>query len=241
MMPPIAILAGGYATRLYPVTKSVPKALLPVAGKPFIARQMALLKKNGISSVVICTGYLGSQIQDYVGDGTRFGMSVSYSWDGEEPLGTGGAVRKALPLLGDCFFVTYGDSYLDTDYGAVSDFFFCQNKQGLITVFKNEGKWDKSNIIFKNGKIITYDKKQESEDVEYIDYGLSVLRRSAFDEMGREKIFDLELLYRSLVDKGQMIGYEVKKRFYEIGSIEGLAETERYLLSLPGEDKGTHE
>lgn len=238
MMPTVAILVGGYAKRLYPVTKAIPKAMLQVAGKPFIAHQLALLKKNGITTVVICSGYLSEQIEDFIGDGKQFGLSINFSADGEKPLGTGGAIKKALPLLKDAFFVMYGDTYLTVDFKSVSDFFLSQNKKGLMTVLRNEDQWDKSNIVFKKGKIIKYGKKEKTPDMEYIDYGLSMLRKSSFDEIGDEEVFDLAKVYQSLIDKEQMIGYEVKSRFYEIGSAQGLAETEEYLLSLSRKNQG---
>jgi NDP-sugar pyrophosphorylase family protein len=238
MMPTVAILDGGYAKRLYPVTKAIPKAMLQVAGKPFIAHQLALLKKSGITEVVICSGYLSEQIEDFIGDGKQFGLSINFSTDGEKPLGTGGAIKKALPLLGDAFFVMNGDSYLTVDFKSISDFFLSQRKKGLMTVLRNKDQWDKSNIIFKNGKIIKYDKKEKTPGMEYIDYGLSMLRESAFDEIGTEEVFDLTQVYQSLIEKGQMIGYEVKNRFYEIGSAQGLAETEEYLLSSSKKSQG---
>ena len=238
MMPAVAILVGGQATRLYPVTKAIPKAMLRVAGKPFIAHQLALLKKNGITKVVICSGYLSEQIEDFIGDGKQFGLSVNFSADGEKPLGTGGAIKKALPLLKDTFFVMYGDTYLTIDFRSISDFFLSQNKKGLMTVLRNKDQWGKSNIVLRNDKIIKYDKKEKTMDMEYIDYGLSILTKSAFDETYNKEVFDLAELYKSLIEKKQMLGYEVKDRFYEIGSSEGLAETEKYLLSLSKANRG---
>jgi NDP-sugar pyrophosphorylase family protein len=240
MMPTVAILVGGYATRLYPVTKDIPKAMLQVTGKPFIAHQLALLKKNGITKVVICSGYLSEQIEDFIGDGKQFGLSINFSADGGKPLGTGGAIKKALPLLGDTFFVMYGDTYLTIDFKSISNFFLSQNKKGLMTVLRNKDQWGKSNIVLKNGKIIKYEKKEKTTDMEYIDYGLSMLRKSAFDEIGDEEVFDLAKVYQSLIDKEQMISYEVKSRFYEIGSAQALAETEEYLLSLSKKNQGVH-
>jgi NDP-sugar pyrophosphorylase family protein len=240
MMPAVAILVGGQATRLYPITKAIPKAMLQVAGKPFIAHQLALLKKNGITKVVVCSGYLSGQIENFIGDGKQFGLSINFSVDGERALGTGGAIRKALPLLGASFFVMYGDTYLTIDFRSVSDFFLSQNQKGLMTVLRNKDQWGGSNVVVRNGKIVRYDKKNKTPDMEYIDYGLSMLRESAFDEIGDEEVFDLARVYQSLIDKGQMVGYEVKSRFYEIGSVQALAETEEYLLCLLKRDQGTH-
>jgi len=229
MMPTFAILAGGIATRLHPLTENIPKAMLEVAGKPFISHQFVLLKNNGISRVIICSGYLSKQIEDFVGDGKKFGLSVEFSRDGDEPLGTGGAIKKALPLLGEVFFVMYGDSYLDVYFKPISDYFMSFKKKGMMTVLKNKDKWDNSNIIFNNGMVAEYDKKMKKPGMEYIDYGLSVLRQGAFDKFSRRESFDLSELYRTLAQEGQMLGYEVKNRFYEIGSPQGLKETEEYL------------
>jgi MurNAc alpha-1-phosphate uridylyltransferase len=216
MISTTVILAGGYATRLYPVTKTIPKAMLQVAGKPFINHQLTLLKKNGISRVVICSGYLSKQIEDYVGNGSEFGLTIKYSIDGEKLLGTGGAIKKALPLLEDKFFVIYGDAYLDVDFKQVSEFFLCRSKKGLMTVFHNMDKWNTSNVVFVDGKLVKYDKKEKTRNMEYIDFGLSILTKAAFEENSSGEIFDLKELFESLINEGQLIGYEVKDRFYDL-------------------------
>ena len=230
MMPPVVIIAGGIATRLRPLTETMPKAMLMVAGQPFIAHQLSLLQENGVKKVVICSGYLSKQIEDFVGDGSRFGLSVAFSVDGEKLLGTGGAVKKALPLLDDTFFVMYGDSYLTVNFKDIHNFFTTQEALGLMMVFKNHNAWDTSNTVFEDGKIVVYDKKNKTKDMQYIDYGLGVLRKAAFDLIPNADIFDLSGFYQELISKRQMAGYEVSERFYEIGSLKGLEETEDYLL-----------
>lgn len=202
---------------------------MEVAGKPFIGHQLALLKCQAISEVVICAGYLCEQIQDYVQNGERFGIKVSYSFDGEKLLGTGGALHKALPLLGDFFLVMYGDSYLDTKYSPILDYFLSEDKFGLMTVYRNNNQWDKSNVLFKNGQILMYNKENPQLEMKHIDYGLSLLRKEAFIDIPEGKVFDLAELYAGLVNRNDMLGYEVKERFYEIGSPDGLKETEVYL------------
>lgn len=229
MMPPVAILAGGLATRLYPLTKTIPKALLDIAGQPFIYHQLKLLKAEGVSQVVICAGYLGDQIKDVVKDGSSIGLQVEYSFDGDRLLGTGGALRKALPLLGELFWVLYGDSYLDTRYEPILAAFLAQKKLGLMTVYENQGKWDTSNVVFRNGAILRYDKKNLTADMHYIDYGLSLLRKDALSGIPEEKVFDLPFVYTQLIDKNELLGYEVKERFYEIGKPEGLEELRNHL------------
>ena len=227
-LPPVALLAGGLATRLHPTTLTIPKSLIEVAGEPFIFHQLRLLAREGVREVVICGGHLGERIEAAVGDGSRFGCRVRYSYDGEALLGTGGALQKALPLLGSTFMVMYGDSYLDIPFGPVYEAFRAFGQPALMTVFRNEGKWDTSNIAFEGGLIRRYDKTNRTPAMQHIDYGLSVLNASVL-EARPEGAFDLAELFKALVAAGQMAGYEVTKRFYEIGSPEGLAETDAYL------------
>lgn len=232
MMPKLALLAGGLATRLYPLSHKIPKAMVEVAGKPFIDHQLLLLKGKGISDVVICAGHLGEQIYDYVGNGNRWGLNVQYSFDGDTLLGTGGALRKALVALGEVFFVMYGDSYLNIDFNRVWEYYRSQSRLGLMTVFKNCNNWDTSNIIYQEGEIIHYNKKKCSPDMEYIDYGLALLHREAVERIAANQYCDLADLYAELIQIRQMSGVEVKQRFYEIGTRAGLRETEDYLYQL---------
>ena len=225
------LLAGGKATRLRPVSETIPKSMIEVAGKPFIEHQIELIKKNNISKIVICASYLGEMIREFIGDGSKFGLKVEYSFDGEKLLGTGGAIKKAFHLLCDYFFVMYGDSYLTADFNKVSEYFLSKSKSGLMTVFRNEGKWDKSNIEYSNGEIIKYDKKAFDSKMKYIDYGLGILTKNAFEDFKDKDEFDLELVYKNLLKKRELLGYEVKKRFYEIGSFEGLEETGKFLVN----------
>lgn len=229
IMPPVAVLAGGLAMRLRPVTAEVPKSLIEVAGQPFIFHQLRTLRDNHINRAVLCVGYQGEMIREAVGDGSAHGLHIDYSFDGQTPLGTGGALKKALPLLPEEFFVLYGDSYLLCNYGAVYRAFRKSRKPALMTVFMNSGKFGASNVIFSNEMVSVYDKRTASPDMQYIDYGLSVLRQNVLIEHDMGSIFDLEYLYAVLVKEGRMAGYEVKNRFYEIGSHEGLAELRKYL------------
>jgi NDP-sugar pyrophosphorylase family protein len=226
---PAAVLAGGLATRLRPITETIPKALVEVAGRPFIEHQLALLRRNGIRRVVLCLGYLGEQIQTLLGDGTAYGLELAYSFDGAQLLGTGGALHRAAPLLGQLFWVLYGDSYLDIDYRAVLDHFGRHNALGLMTVLHNDNRWDRSNVVFRAGQLLRYDKRIQDDDMTYIDYGAALLRRAALERVQPGRPYDLADLYRALVDERQLIGYEVTRRFYEIGSHSGLAETQAYL------------
>jgi NDP-sugar pyrophosphorylase family protein len=227
----MAILAGGLATRLRPVTEKIPKSLLDVNGEPFIAHQLRLLQAKGIGHVVLCVGFLGEQIRDVIGDGRSFGVKVEYSFDGEKLLGTAGAIRNALPLLGNSFFVLYGDSYLVCDYGAAARAFEASHKLALMTVFRNDGKWDTSNVEFENGKLLAYDKKNRTPRMQFIDYGLGVFSSKAFEQVPTNEPYDLARLYEDMLQQGQLAGLEVPERFYEIGSPAGLEETARYLAS----------
>ncbi len=231
MIFPVAILAGGLATRLRPITEKIPKALLIVAGRPFIFHQLELLKSQGVNQVVLCVGYLGEQIEATVGDGSAFGLSISYVYDGAKLLGTGGALRKALPLLGADFFVLYGDSYLQCPYAAIQATYQQSGLLALMMVLRNEDKWDKSNVLYNEGKIIAYNKKAPYPEMKHIDYGLGLLSRKAIDKYGSREICDLAEIYQNLSQEGQLAGFEVTKRFYEIGSQQGLAETEKYLTT----------
>ena len=143
-MLPVAILTGGLATRLRPITKSIPKALIEVAGKPFIAHQLQYLRLQGITSVILCTGYLGEMIQNFVGNGSNWDLEVNYSSDGSILLGTGGALKRALPRLGENFFVLYGDSYLPINYVNVQKAFIDSGKLGLMTVLHNKNQFSHS-------------------------------------------------------------------------------------------------
>ena len=228
-MPPVALLAGGLATRLRPLTGNVPKAMLEVAGEPFIAHQLRLLRREGVARVVLCIGYLADQIEAYVGDGGRFGLRVDYRVDGPKLLGTGGALRTALDLLGREFMVMYGDSWLDIPYAPVVEAFRASGQPALMTVFRNEGQWDRSNVWFENGRIRLYDKRERLPQMHHIDWGLGMLRADALSSRPADEPFDLADVYSDLSRAGKLAGYEVTTRFYEIGSAEGLRETDALL------------
>jgi NDP-sugar pyrophosphorylase family protein len=225
----VAILGGGLATRLRPATKTLPKALLPVAGRPFVEHQLALLRNQGCRRAVLCVGYLGETIRHHLGDGARWGVALEYSYDGPVLLGTGGALRRALPLLGEEFFVLYGDTYLPCDFRAVEAAFRASRLPALMTVLRNEGRWDRSNVSFAEGRVLHYDKRSPASDALYIDYGLSVLRPEVLSGRDDGEAFDLGEVFADLARRRLLAGFEVHERFYEIGSPEGLAEAEPYL------------
>jgi NDP-sugar pyrophosphorylase family protein len=228
-MPPLALLAGGLAVRLRPHTLKLPKAMIEVAGKPFIAHQLRLIRRERVSRAVLCVGYLGEQIETFVGDGSRFGVAVEYCYDDPNLLGTGGALRKALPQLGPEFLVMYGDSWLDTAFAPIVAAFRNSGKAALITVFRNDDRWDVSNVWYESGVIKCYDKIQRVVQMRHIDWGLSVVKANLLTRCPADSAFDLAEMYTDLARHGELAGYEVTTRFYEIGSIKGLRETDALL------------
>jgi NDP-sugar pyrophosphorylase family protein len=233
-MPPVAILAGGLATRLRPMTEQVPKGLIELAGHPFLYHQLLLLNSRGVRDVVLCVGYLGEMIRREFKDGSALGLHLQYSFDGDTLLGTAGAIGRALPLLGDNFFVLYGDSYLTCDYRAVAEAFLDSTMSGLMTVFQNESRYDASNVEFVEGRILAYDKRNRTPAMRHIDYGLGMFQRRAFANLATGQPCDLADVYRRLLRSGELAAYEVAERFYEIGSLEGIRETEEFLLRRSG-------
>ena len=226
---PVVILAGGLATRLRPLTETIPKALVEVAGRPFLWHQIQLLKRHGTRRVVLSVGYLGEQIADLYGNGAALGVSMEYSFDGPKLLGTAGAIRKALPLLPEQFFVLYGDSYLTCDYHSVEHVFRNSGLPGLITVYRNDGMYDSSNVEYDGTRILRYDKQDCTPNMHHIDYGLSAFRRSVFAALPESDICDLASVFQQLLRKGHLAAFEVHERFYEIGSPDGLRDTETFL------------
>jgi len=231
-LPAIAILCGGLATRLRPVTSTVPKSMLKVAGEPFIAHQLRMLARAGFQDVVLLCGFLGDQVQKFVQDGSRFGCKVRYSFDGPELLGTGGAVRRALPQLGQDFMLTYGDSYCPTDYFRIYDAFRNSMLPALMTVYHNDNRWDTSNVEFRDQTIVRYDKAAWDANMKYIDYGVSAFKAEVFEEIESNRAFDLSSIQKNLVARGRLAGLEVFERFYEIGRTGDLEAADKEFLGL---------
>lgn len=227
----VVILAGGKGTRLAPLTDTVPKALVPVAGRPFADRQLALLRANGATRILYAIGHMGDRIRTHVGDGTGHGLVVDYVEDGPVPLGTGGPLRLALDagLLEERFLVTYGDSYLPIPLGPVMDALLDLGAPALMTVFRNDGRWDGSNVAYSGGRIRLYDKRGRHPEMplDHIDYGMLALTRGfVAGAIPRGEAVDLaEPLYQ-LSRAGRLAGHEADARFWEVGSHAGLAELE---------------
>ena len=232
------ILAGGMATRMRPATEQIPKALLPVGGRPFADIQLEWLRRQGARRVVFSVGYRGEAIRAHVGNGSEFGLTVDYVDDGPVLLGTGGGVRRAVDadLVGDAFFVLNGDSYLTLDIAKVEEAFLDAGCPALMTVFHNRGRWDASNVLMVDGKIALYDKQRPEAhraEMDWIDYGLSVFRTDVIRQRIPPAIpFDLADLLRDLSVEGLLGSYEVRHRFYEVGSPAGLADLEAHLSQV---------
>jgi NDP-sugar pyrophosphorylase family protein len=239
MSLPVAVLAGGLATRLRPVTEQIPKALVEVAGIPFALYQLAWLRRQGIDRIVFCVGYRGEMIREVLGDGRRWNLSIDYVFDGDRLLGTGGAIKRALPALGDKFFVMYGDSYLDCDLASIEQAFRRSGRAGLMTVFRNDDRWDRSNVLFVDGRLVRYDKRNRTPDMRHIDYGIGVLTAAALAPFPADEPFDLAAVYQQLLSGDDLAGFEVSERFYEIGSPEGLEETRAFLVTKRPDDDFT--
>lgn len=227
----IVVLAGGLGTRLRPLTQQIPKALVPVCGRPFIEYQLERFHSQGIRDIVLCVGHLGHLIEAHLGDGQRFGVRIRYSREGERLLGTGGAIKRAEPWLADPFFVQYGDSYLRVDYRAVAAAFRKHDRLGLMVVYRNENRWDRSNVVVEDGFVTVYDKWERSPGMKYIDYGVSLFRKAALAEIPRDEEVDLSVLLQRLIARRQLLAYETDQRFYEVGSPAGLKEFESFVAS----------
>ena len=227
VLPPVCILAGGVGSRLGERVRFTPKPLLEVAGEPFLNHQLRLLASHGASEVVLCVGYLGEQIEQDIGS-ESFGVSIAYSYDGPELLGTLGAIRRAAPLLGERFLVLYGDTYLRIDYAAAAAGWECSGLPAMMTVLRNDGRWDASNAVFESGRVTVHDKRAPTSAMRWIDYGLGGLTARALASV-EPTVSDLSDLYGQLARDGQLFGFEASQRFYDIGTPEALAETGEFL------------
>jgi len=231
MKLPIAILAGGLGKRLDKKTTNIPKALLDISGKPFISRQLNYLRDQGFNKIVICIGHYGDKIKNFVGDGSNYNLNVIYSDDGKQLLGTGGSLKKYFKINYKKYFVLYGDSFLPVNFSLIEKAFLNQEKPALMTILKNSNQWDKSNVYFKNKNVI-YNKKNPEKDMNYIDYGLSVVNNSIFDNFIENKNFDIAEIFENLSRNSLLAGYEVNERFYEIGSTSGLNDTIKFFRKM---------
>ena len=226
----IVILCGGKATRLYPLTKKIPKSMMRFEGKPFLEQQLDLLKKNRIFDIVLCVGYKAEQIKKYFGDGRKFGVRIKYSSDKKRLLGTGGALKKAENFLEDSFMAMWGDSYLPFNFQKAIKFFKKFDKLGLMTVYKNMDRYEPSNVEVKDNLVKFYSKKRKTKKMKYIDYGVSIFKKEVLKFVPKNKVYDLSQLQQLLIKKRELLACPVEKRFYQIGSPEGLKEFKKYII-----------
>ena len=230
------ILAGGLATRMRPLTERIPKALIPAGGRPFVDHQLAWLAGHGVTDVVMCIGYRGDAIRAHLDAnvGASHGLRIRFVDEGADLRGTAGALRLALEAgaLEESFLVTYGDSFLPIDFGKVFRAHADTGTPALMTVFRNDGRWDSSNVIFDGRMVTLYDKQRRTRppaDFAFIDYGLSVLSRQVIADEVPAGVADLAALFHALSVRGALAGFEVAQRFYEIGSPAGLEDFEQWL------------
>jgi len=227
----VAIIAGGLATRLESLTRDLPKSMVSILGKPFLEYQIEILRKAGVTDIVLCVGYLSEKIEKYFGAGRSFGVDITYSRE-EKLLGTAGALKKAEAHLNDVFFTLYGDSYVFLDFANAESYFRTQNKLALMTVYKNHNQYDKSNTAIEAGLVKQYSKQQKTKDMVYIDYGANLFRKEVLDMIPKDEPYSLEQLFPRLIEKQTLLAFEVSERFYEIGSLQGLNEFKEYARSL---------
>lgn len=229
----MVILAGGLGTRLRPLTERLPKCMVPVNGRPFLALQLEMLGRRGVRDIVLCVGYLGDLVADYFGDGHRFGVHIVYSWERERLLGTAGALKNAEPLLASEFFVSYGDSYLPLDYREIMRTFRRSDGLGMMVVYQNHDRFGRSDVVLRDGRVAAYNKEVRLPGMVYINAGLTALRRRALRLLPKGVPVSEEEFYQQLIARGQLLALETGQRFYEIGSPGGLAEF-RQLVTTGG-------
>jgi len=221
-------MCGGLATRLKKLSENTPKSMIKIKGKTFLEYQIEQLKKYDFTNIVLCVGHLSEQIEEYFGNGSNFGVDITYSYDGEKPLGPIGSIKNAENLLENVFFTLYGDSYVFVDYQKLYNVFIKRKENAMMTVFQNFDKYDKSNIIVKNNYIIRYN-KEKTKDMTYIDYGVSIFRKKILDIIPENTFYSTKDLYTKLVEKNDLLAYKVDKRFYHIGNPEALEEFKKYI------------
>lgn len=228
--PPVLIIAGGLGTRIKSICPDLPKSLVPINGEPFVAYQLNLLRRQNVQEVIFCVAHLSQPLVNFVGNGSRFGLRVRYSYDGDRLLGTGGAVYKASGLVGSTFAVMYGDSYLDVPFAPIHQAYQKAGKPALMTVYRNENRLIPSNMLVEDGLIKDYDKAKPSPNMMHCDFGLTIFNKSAFSGFPSEQ-FDLSDLIVKLIKGGRLAALEMTERFYEVGSPEGVRDLEDHLKS----------
>ena len=224
----VAILTGGLATRLGDLTRNQPKSMLKIQGKTFLEYQLELLRRAGIKNIVLCLGHIGEQIERHFGNGRKYGVNIKYSFE-DKLLGTAGALKKAEAWLNDVFFTMYGDSYLFLDFSAAMSYFKSQNKLALMTVYKNYDQYDRSNTVVEGNLVKKFSKRKKTKNMVYIEYGANIFRKGALNMIPESQYYSLDDLFPRLIEMDELLAFEVKERFYEIGSPQGLNEFEEFV------------
>jgi len=224
----VVILLGGLATRLGDLTRDEPKSMVKIWGKPFLEYQLEWLRRAGIENIVLCIGQMGEQIERFFGNGMKHGVNIRYSLE-DNLLGTAGALKKARALFDDVFITMYGDSYLFLNFNHVMAFFESRNKLALMTVYKNYDRYDRSNTVITDNLVKRYSKQEKTEDMVYIDYGANIFRKEVLGMIPENKSYSLDNLFPRLIEQDELLAFEVKERFYEIGSPQGLKDFEEYI------------
>ncbi len=228
MKYPVIILAGGKGKRIKKLTAKKPKPLVKILNKPFIEYQIDLLRKQKVKKLIISIGYRGDEIINFIKNKNYKDIDISFFKDGIKPLGTGGALKKISKKIQGTFIVLYGDSFLPISIKNIEKKFIKSKQDVLLTIYKNNNRFDKSNIKIVNKKIF-YNKFINDSDMKYIDYGLSIIKSKIIKNFTSNKKFDLsDLIYKLCLDR--KIAYSiVKKRFYEIGSYKGIKDFKKYI------------
>jgi NDP-sugar pyrophosphorylase family protein len=224
----VAILTGGLATRLGDLTRNKPKSMLKIRGKTFLEYQLELLKRAEIKNIVLCIGHMGEQIERHFGNGRNYGVNIEYSLE-DKLLGTAGALKKAEALLNEVFFTMYGDSYLFLDFPAAMRYFKSQNKLALMTVYRNYDRYARSNTVVEGNSVKNFSKKERTGGMVYIEYGANIFNKEALRMIPENQFYSLDDVFHRLVEMDELLAFEVKERFYEIGSPQGVKEFEEYI------------
>jgi NDP-sugar pyrophosphorylase family protein len=224
-------LVGGLGTRLGRLTREVPKPMVLVNGKPFLEHEIGLLKRSGIEDFVLCVGHLGEKVEGYFGDGREWGVRVRYSHDGPRLMGPAGALKGAEPLLGDAFFVTYGDAYLRADYRGIMRALLESDRLGVMAVYENHGRYGRSDVVVRDGRVVRYDKKGQGDGMSWVNFGVSALRKRALTLVPSGRECGEEEFYGELIKRDELLAFPVEERFYEIGTPDSLKEFERFISS----------
>jgi NDP-sugar pyrophosphorylase family protein len=228
----VAVLAGGLGTRLRPITDRLPKCMTPVGDKPFLYYLLQLFKEKGTDEVILCTGYLGEQIEEYFGNGKNMGLRLLYSRENGCLLGTGGALKLAEPILHDSLLVVNGDTYLNIDYKTIYEDFNMSKAQALIVASQCPTDTCGDLAVDDNFNVTAYD-KTNPVGKDYVNAGVMGLKRDILAEVNPAQVVSLEAdIFPNLISRGDVRACITAKQFYDIGSFSGLGIFERTIKEI---------